>query len=33
VAERYPKRVTAPDLGPPTADIDVGSRDDEHAWL
>lgn len=32
-AERRPKRMTAPDLGPPTADIDVGSREDEQAWL
>lgn len=33
VAERRPKRVTAPELGPPTAAIDVGSRDDEQTWL
>jgi RNA polymerase sigma-70 factor, ECF subfamily len=33
VAERRPKRITAPELGPPTADIDAGSRDDEHPWL
>jgi RNA polymerase sigma-70 factor (ECF subfamily) len=33
VAERRPKRITAPELGPPTTDIDVGSRDDEQPWL
>jgi RNA polymerase sigma-70 factor (ECF subfamily) len=33
VAERRPKRITAPELGPPTAEIDVGSRDDEQPWL
>jgi RNA polymerase sigma-70 factor (ECF subfamily) len=33
VAERRPKRVTAPEVGPPSADVDAGSRDDEQAWL
>jgi RNA polymerase sigma-70 factor (ECF subfamily) len=33
IAESRPKRITAPELGPPTAAIDVSSRDDEHAWL
>ena len=33
MAERCPKRITAPDLGPPSADIDVGSRDGEQTWL
>ena len=33
VAERRPKRVTAPELGPPTGAIDVESRDDAQAWL
>ncbi len=38
IAERRPKRITAPELGPPTADTDdvrcdADSRDDEQAWL
>jgi RNA polymerase sigma-70 factor (ECF subfamily) len=33
VAERRPKRVAAPELGPPTADVDADSRDDELPWL
>jgi RNA polymerase sigma-70 factor (ECF subfamily) len=33
VAERRPKRITAPELGPPTADIDVSSRDSDQPWL
>jgi RNA polymerase sigma-70 factor (ECF subfamily) len=37
VGERRPKRITAPELGPPSADGDVrcdaGGRDDEQRWL
>jgi RNA polymerase sigma-70 factor (ECF subfamily) len=33
VAERRPKRITAPELGPPTSDVDVGSSDREQPWL
>lgn len=33
VAEHRPKRVTAPEVGPPTEQVDVDSRDDEQPWL
>jgi RNA polymerase sigma-70 factor (ECF subfamily) len=33
VAERRPKRITPPELGPPSGGVDEGSRDDEQPWL